>query len=508
MFKGCQKCGRGGLECQDDYANLRPGYWWEWRNDSHRVRYIAFAKNLLKPLPALDVFHVQFPYPIPAPYLCPREESCKGGHGAEFVSQCESGYEGPLCDVCTFGYYKQLNTCKQCPSKKWMVVQLSIVLVILLIILVVLLWSTKRNVKRAREKSLVDTFLSKLKIVIGFYQVTYGVLEAFSYINWPDSLHFIGKYSEILQLNVLEIAPAHCLFPGLHVDAFGSLFLMMTINATVIIFSGVAYGVSKVVIVRSQSPEDEGKSQKILQTKEIVYRNLFFFLYVTYLSTCSKTANVLPLACRELCRDENERESCPIYLKADYSVECQGPKYNNFLIVAYITVAYIIALPVASFVALWRKRRMIILGTKDGEESEDLEYGMEAITALGFLFENYKVRSWYWEGVEMSRKVVLTSGLILVGQESRSYIGLAWVVAGMYGVVFSWMKPIEDAFENRLMTTSTAVTVVNLGIGAVSRIPAENIPGSIDPYVDAVLFKILVIGANTLVISLVVGKII
>lgn len=32
----------------------------------------------------------------------------------------------------------------------------------------------------------------------------------------------------------------------------------------------------------------------------------------------------------------------------------------------------------------------------------------------------------------MARKVVLTSGLILVGQESRSYIGLAWVVAGMY----------------------------------------------------------------------------
>ena len=106
----------------------------------------------------------------------------------------------------------------------------------------------------------------------------------------------------------------------------------------------------------------------------------------------------------------------------------------------------------------------------------------------------------------MSRKVIITSGMILVGQESRSFIGLAWVVAGMYGVLFSWTSPIQDVIENRLMVTSLAVTAANLGIGAVSRIPAENIPSSIDPYVDTVIFKILVVGANTSVIGLLVGK--
>ncbi|KAL9966374.1 hypothetical protein ACROYT_G024434 [Oculina patagonica] len=101
----------------------------------------------------------------------------------------------------------------------------------------------------------------------------------------------------------------------------------------------------------------------------------------------------------------------------------------------------------------------------------------------------------------MSRKVILTSGLILVGQESRSYIGLAWVIAGMYGVLFSWIKPIKDVTENRLMTVSLAVTVVNLGVGAVSRIPAENISDSVDTYTDAVLFKVLIFGANSSVIG-------
>jgi len=106
----------------------------------------------------------------------------------------------------------------------------------------------------------------------------------------------------------------------------------------------------------------------------------------------------------------------------------------------------------------------------------------------------------------MSRKVIVTSLLILVGQETRSYIGLTLVIAGMYGTVFCWIHPLQDAFENRLLSTSLAVTVVNLVIGAVSRIPAENLPAPKDSYMDAVVFNILVIGTNTLVIGLIGGK--
>ena len=57
------------------------------------------------------------------------------------------------------------------------------------------------------------------------------------------------------------------------------------------------------------------------------------------------------------------------------------------------------------------------------------------------------------------------------------------------------------------MTTSLAVTVVNLGVGAVSRIPAENISDTIDEYTDALAMTILILGANTLVIGLLVGKV-
>jgi len=498
MFEQCHKCGQGGLKCQDEYASLKPGYWWEWRNETHKDRYRDYIANLLTSSPALDASSVQFPYQIPLPYMCQVEDSCLGG----LDSPCKEGYEGPLCAVCSTGYYKHLQACTQCPSRHWVVGQLSIIAAIVFIVVVLTVWTSNRKRKRGGGSSFLDMLFSKLKIVIGFYQVTHGLLEAFSFIKWPGALELITKYSEILQMNIFQIAPIHCLYRGLRVDAFASLLAVMGFNVAVISISGFSYGLRKVFVLRSRLLDDKAKSDKISKAKESIYRNLLFFLYVTYLSTCSKTAAVLPLACRKLCRDKKE-ESCHKYLKADYSVLCEGPEYNHLLVAAYIATAYIIALPVATFVALWRQRRII---SAKNEAQEYTDSSKEVITGLRFLFENYKTRTWYWEVVETSRKVILTSGLILVGQESRSYIGLAWVIAGMYGMLFSWNAPIQDVVENRLMATSLAVTVVNLGIGAVSRIPAENIPTSVNPYRDAVLFKLLVFGANALVIGQLVGK--
>ena len=354
-------------------------------------------QNLLTSSPVLDDYSVQYPHAMPTPYRCQVEESCKGG----LESTCRDGYEGPLCSVCSLGYHKQLQSCTKCPSKTWITGQLSIIAVVVLILIAFLVRKSKTKFPKNRRQYLIDNFLSKLKILIGFYQVTYGLLEMFSYIKWPNSFEIVAKYSGMLQMNLLQVAPIHCLFPGLRVDAFGELFLMLTMNFTVIAAFGVVYVFRKKIILKNQSLEDEEKSTKISQTKEVLYKNTFFFLYVTYLSTFSKTASVLPFACRTLCRDKNE-ELCNEYVKADYNIKCQGPTYNHWLIMAYISMAYIFTLPAFSFIALWRRRKLSTGDDDNGSETE-------MIAGLRFLFENYKPHSWYWELVEMSRKVILTS---------------------------------------------------------------------------------------------------
>ena len=500
MFKGCPPCNKEGLKCENDYITLKPGYWWKWSNDSVKGLYKTYVSNLLSSNPSFDSNGVQYNFSMPMPHECPRKESCLGG----LNSTCKQGYEETLCEVCSHGYYKHLQTCKKCPTKAWMAGQLTITFVLLLLLVVVVVWTSIKKNKENRERALVDIILARLKIVIGFYQVTFGILNAFAFIKWPDSLAAIAKYSEVLQLNVLQIAPIHCLFPQLKVDAFGSLFAILTMNVAAVAVAGTSYGIKRLLMIfRSGHLENEAEAKQISKTKELIYRNLFFFLFVTYLTTCSKTANVLPVTCRKICHDGNG-EICFKYLKVDFTIECHDPRYKRLVSVPYFAIAYIVFLPLASYLFLWKQNRNVKASLNDSGQKQT--FGKELAAGMRFLSENYTARSWYWELVETVRKVILTSGLILVGGESRAYVGLACVISGLYGMFFAYVRPVEDPFENKLMLTSLAVTFVNLGIGAVSKIPKENVPASIDPYVDSVMFNMLVIAANTLVIGLLIGE--
>ena len=505
LFGNCTLCEKnGGLKCLDDFANLTAGFWWKWKHQTHLEVYRNFIKNVTNfsftpELHKVNDSGIEYPYTIPQPYRCPIAEACKGG----LNSSCETGYEGPLCAVCSDGYYKKLKKCKLCPTKGWMIGQLVIIgaLIILLVILVV--WRSKKKNKKDAGRSFLDKVLGEIKIVVGFYQVLFGIMEAFSYIKWPGSLSVIGEYSDIIQMNILQIAPLHCIFPDLEFDAFTSLFAVMGLNIAAVIVALASLALATWISTRHMSNEEE-KMKKKEGIKAIVKRNLFFFLFVTYLNTCLKTAQVLPLACHRLCVDPKKDESCEEYLKADYSINCKGERYNRLVIMGYCSIVYVIALPAAAFTAIWKRKR----AEKKNESSDTngSEDQSTVQTGLRFLHENYSPRCWYWELVETFRKVILTSGLILLGGESRAYIGLALVFSGLYGIYFAWKSPIKDPFENKLMLSSLAVTFVNLAIGAVSSIPSERFESSVDPILDNLLFNGLVFVANSLVIGLLVGK--
>lgn len=129
----------------------------------------------------------------------------------------------------------------------------------------------------------------------------------------------------------------------------------------------------------------------------------------------------------------------------------------------------------------------------------------ELISGMSFLYENYNEDAWYWELVEVVRKLVLTCGIILIGRESRAYVGLASICSGLFAIVYAFRKPIKDDFEDKLQLTSLLVIFLNLGIGVILKIPKESVPSDVDQHVDSLLVNILVVGANVLVILLVVG---
>ena len=147
----------------------------------------------------------------------------------------------------------------------------------------------------------------------------------------------------------------------------------------------------------------EEKVKKISQTKQIAYKAVFLVLYVTYLSTCSKTANVLPLACRSICYTENATQ-CETFLRDEFTINCSSQEFRRPVIVAYFSVIYVIVLPAAALVMLWRHWKTLKTSAVEYNDESTHSQSFEDIAGLSFLFQNYKIRRWYWEFVETEKK--------------------------------------------------------------------------------------------------------
>ncbi|XP_067037135.1 uncharacterized protein [Acropora muricata] len=541
-FGPCEKCASTGLNCVDESVSLKQGFYWHWNSEINKHAYEAFAQNLKIESDSYWKNTSSYNGTLPKPYQCPRAKSCEGG----LESKCAKGYTGPLCEVCVGNYYKRVLACKLCPSGTWVIVQLSLLGVAVLVLIITLIWSGRRrkNGDNSGKRPMVDILLARLKIVIGFYQVTSGIIEGFAYVKWPSSLAVIGDYAEVIQLNILSFVPLHCLFPSWKQNAISKMYLMLGSNASVILFALISFWIRKLFLLRNFNKEQSSKRRiELSTTKEFLYRNVFLFLFITYPSTCSAILRILPSACHELCTES----SCTQYLKADYSIKCEGDEYNFAKLVAFAASSYIVVLPGLVFLALWRRRRQHLSrlrklrDVKQKEENNpvDPEFGKhgnteaaeennedthddegnednprndqpnsesELLSGMSFLYENYNEDAWYWELVEVVRKLLLTCGIILIGRESRTYVGLASICSGLFAIAFAFRKPIRDKFEDKLQLTSLLVIFLNLGIGVILKIPKESVPSDVDQYVDTLLVNILVVGANVLVILLVVGR--
>lgn len=196
-------------------------------------------------------------------------------------------------------------------------------------------------------------------------------------------------------------------------------------------------------------------------------------------------------------------KNCTYYLKMDYSLKCFDNTYNKYVTAAYVGSCYPVLFPVfivAVLYFLYYRPHIKNRARKPNPKRYEMVEGMR------FIYENYSERCWYWEIVETIRKLILTSGLSLIGAEGRTYIGMAAMASGFYAVAHAQAQPIPDKFEHLLQLASLVATFFNLSVGVLLRIPSEMVNYSIEKDKDSVGVTVLLVTANIMVIGLVVGE--
>ena len=177
---------------------------------------------------------------------------------------------------------------------------------------------------------------------------------------------------------------------------------------------------------------------------------------------------------------------------ASYSVKCWEDEHTPYVVLMVICIfVYVIGIPAASVAWLRCNRRLIQNDTKS-------EAGQLFRETYGQLFASYDARHYYFEGVEMIKKMILAGGLVLVAPGSSVQILVGILVAFAFFATVLQLKPYEDATDNKLQAFATAQIIMTLLAGLVIQ---TDVTGEYQENVMSVL--LIIINGSVVVLGLV-----
>ena len=433
---------------------------------------------------------------IPLPYACPVAVACNGG----MDSSCTTGYEGPLCAVCSSGHYNLVSRCRQCPSIAWIAGQIVIVVMVLIFLAAVIVKDRKKD---GGQRSITDIVLARVKIVITFYQITSITVESFSYVRWPSAMIQIQEYVKFIQLNLLQITPVHCINHSLKMDSYARVIFHICFNISTILAVFSYYHLKKIYLKQRSTRTGDQLNLSVSKLKERCWRNATLILFIIYPSTSLQILQILPPTCHKICSYKGDT-FCSQYLRFDYSVSCDSGVYKKGTPFFWLSSIYVVLFPIVMLALLFKYARDNGESLTNHEEAVN-QQGKEIKAGLSFLFENYSPSCWFWEMIELGRKIVFTLAIVLADTESRSYFAFLVIFSGLYAVLVAYHKPIRDEFEYWLQLVSLLASLANLIVGMLLKIPVDESHSAVVRETDSVAVTVLMIAANVIVIAIVAG---
>lgn len=398
-----------------------------------------------------------------APVLCPMRDSCLGGRNR---SDCRDGHTGLLCGTCEEGYYRRKGGCASCdghagPSVALFASGLAAALGMALLFMVVSYRKSsssdaeddgafQRTALTERLSSAqaqlgarcaVRTLLGKLvhraralgsigKILLAYFQVlnTFSQLPS---IRWPANFESYLDASAPLAFELFSTYPLGCLVDGADItfthELIGVLLLPLVGTVAVLVLALAA--------AQCTLPKGERGLRTVATRPETCTMQLWLLLLLY--PSLAKTA-LVPFDCV----DVGGRS----LLRANPAVGCDG---DDWLVLGALggigTILYAFGFPALCFLvtrASHREHAALAAKQEDGSSLElsELTWSRvelapseggageetnraQVVMRLHFeraklLLRSYHERYWYWESLEVLRKYLLTSVVLVVAHDT------------------------------------------------------------------------------------------
>eukprot|EP00163_Fabomonas_tropica_P010645 TRINITY_DN2086_c0_g1_i1.p1 TRINITY_DN2086_c0_g1~~TRINITY_DN2086_c0_g1_i1.p1 ORF type:complete len:1586 (-),score=452.98 TRINITY_DN2086_c0_g1_i1:190-4947(-) len=359
-------------------------------------------------------------------WRCDPPDACLGGN------QCSTGYTGVRCSACQRSptpYYKLNERCEECPKTSRAAI-ISIIIMVLFAFCVVLYQISEGG----------DS-MSTVSISLQYFQVQ-GILSGFK-VDWPPQVLTVLEYMTIINFN-LDLTSPECTSPMDFFDKF-TLFMVLPIIFVFLFATIVALVFAQAAIMtkikgpRIPWEEMTEEEQEKGWWKHMWYRpadpvefmnrtcNAFcLFVLLVYVPVLAKILQFF---------DCTTNLDGSITLDAEVQVLCWEGRHTKYLPLACVALAgYGIGIPLTFWMIL-RKKNF---------------FDPVFLMRFGTLYDKYDREYYYWELVNLLRKVILVAASLFFTNLVFGQLIFALFMAFGILVWQSFAEPYREQKDNRL----------------------------------------------------------
>ena len=455
--KGGHKC---ATECPDECTScengiptIKEGWRLNFTSVAEFSALVAHAKGS----------HAQVVFSCPSAGDCPEitlpgasesgppedEESSTVG------STCPNDHTGLLCAECSGGYSHQgltENTCSQCRQTAEYIENTFNMPVGWFAVMVIAVVGVGAYVA-FRLQSHLKWLKTNARILIGSLQVL-SLLPAVLQLVFPGGSGKLFSFFALAVVDIRDIVRFECWGWGWQQRWVAEVLVLPPVTTLPV----AAYYLW--CHIRDRHLTGHGKKRADDKTRKQSIGALFFVGMLLYPQLSSAIFSAL--RCRTLGPDLS-------ILEADYSVPCPADSFNFYSVLAYVMVVLVpLGLPAGLFGLLWNQRRRAAFQYNLATTSGRLPRGtnMQAIfeaagsqrqfqqetagDAFGFCVEDYREDCYWFEPVDMMRKLALSGLLQFVhrGTAAQCFCGSALAFAS-FGLQ-QYLRPYREHESNVL----------------------------------------------------------
>lgn len=387
----------------------------------------------------------------PVPARCPMREACVGGPVAGYQNpegSCARGYTGPLCGACASGsnvtdgvrYYRGTHACLKCPTNvvAAVVITLAIALIAVGIGIAIFYFlhlshplSQQVCLNQTDPKSLQSSCIQRLskqwhkltkflprrlphrtaalsKIIVSHLQIMTALARLHN-IRWPD---LFQGFLEGIEIDLrLELLPYDCM-----TSKPLTYFERLLLNLVMPVFFIILFIIMNALSVYTRTRRCPNVAE--LNTPTVWTLSVWTIL-LFYPSLCRQILETF--SCIDL-RDAS-------YLADDTTIECNTDSWRaSAALSAFGICLYVIGAPVG----LW-------FAAKCYHACIDIR-----VQRVSLLTMSYKRDAWFFEVIDLIRKLLLASLILLIWPGTQLQICVGAILAGCFVVVLVRLDPYRD----------------------------------------------------------------